>query len=179
MITHSSEFARKLAKPVKHKLNVLNNCIELADKLVEIGENELARELVVNGFTHDLSKFEDEEFEILADPTACPEQLRQVSKKHAKRKRNKHHPDSDFWGGSIHRMTRLYVAEMVCDWKARSNEFGSSLREWIDGPAAERFKFTKEDPIYKEIMFFVDLLCDKPFASLGDVNAATAEAKTV
>jgi hypothetical protein len=61
-------------------------------------------------------------------------------------------------------MPRLAVAELVCDWKARSEEFGSSLRDYVKERATKRWKFCEKDLIYKTIMEFVDLLCEKPFS---------------
>jgi hypothetical protein len=55
---------------------------------------------------------------------------------------------------------------MVCDWKARSEEFGSSLKDYIDELATKRWNFSKDDRTYKEIMSFVDLLCEKPFEQI-------------
>jgi hypothetical protein len=79
-------------------------------------------------------------------------------------KTNLHHPE--YWG-DIKLMPRLYLCEMVCDWKARSEEFGTNLREWILEQATLKFNFTKEDKVYGEIMDFVDLLCPKPFENLS------------
>jgi hypothetical protein len=55
---------------------------------------------------------------------------------------------------------------MAADWKARSEEFGTDLRNWIDEQATKRFGFSKDDEIYKEIMKYVDLLCQKPFSQI-------------
>ena len=68
-------------------------------------------------------------------------------------------------------MPRIYLAEMVCDWKARSEEFGSSLRDWITNSACKRFGFTDKDPVYKAIFEFVDLLCQKPFEAITEIKA--------
>jgi hypothetical protein len=76
---------------------------------------------------------------------------------------NEHHPEH--WQG-IKNMPSVFVAEMVADWKARSEEFGTSLREWIDEAATKRFGFTKEDDIYKEIIKYVDMLCQKSFEQI-------------
>ena len=55
---------------------------------------------------------------------------------------------------------------MVCDWKARSEEFGSSLKDYINEYATKRWNFAIDDRTHKEIMTFVDLLCDKPFEQI-------------
>ena len=63
-------------------------------------------------------------------------------------------------------MPDVYIAEMVCDVKARSEEFGTDLRKWIDEEATKRYKFTMEDKVYKDLMRFVNLLCQTPFGDL-------------
>ena len=63
-------------------------------------------------------------------------------------------------------MSRLALAEMVCDVVARSSEFGTSVFEWIDTVATKKYKFKKNDEIHKQIMFFLELLLDKPFTAL-------------
>jgi hypothetical protein len=45
----------------------------------------------------------------------------------------------EYWGG-VANMPEIAVAEMVCDWYARSQEFGTGLREWITTQAIERFQ---------------------------------------
>ena len=55
---------------------------------------------------------------------------------------------------------------MICDWKSRSEEFGTDLRKWIDESATKRYKFTNEDLVYKKIMYFVDMICEKPFVNV-------------
>lgn len=43
---------------------------------------------------------------------------------------NRHHVE--FHGGDGSKMTKIDIAEMVCDWAAMSQELGTSLREWSD-----------------------------------------------
>ena len=59
-------------------------------------------------------------------------------------------------------MSREQIAEMVCDWSARSKERGTDLRVWIKEDATERFGFNLQSKCYKDIKFFVDLLLDPP-----------------
>ena len=72
---------------------------------------------------------------------------------------NAHHPEA--WGG-IDKMPDVCLAEMVCDWKGRSEERGTSLHDWI-GTAKVRFKIP--EPAMARIMDFVNLLCAKPFVA--------------
>jgi hypothetical protein len=62
-------------------------------------------------------------------------------------------------------MPRVYVAEMVCDWKARASEFGTSLQKWIE-ESLKRYGYTSKDPVYAQIQEFVELLCDPAFSNL-------------
>ena len=68
-----------------------------------------------------------------------------------------HHPES--WDG-IKNMPQVYIAEMVCDWKARSSELGTNLREWINEKATKRWGFTARDKVYRDIDRFVNLLLE-------------------
>jgi len=55
---------------------------------------------------------------------------------------------------------------MVCDVKSRSEEFGTDLRNWIDEVATKKYNFTKEDDVYKEIIKYVNLVCQNPFEEI-------------
>ena len=150
----------------RHMRNVEDNCLILGEKLIERGELELGHDLIANGFIHDASKFHGIEFEYMAPGTTINEETAKLKMKMAvshHRKINPHHPE--YWG-DIQKMPRVYIAEMVCDWKARSEEFGSSLKDYINEYATKRWNFAVDDRTYKEIMGFVDLLCDKPFEQI-------------
>jgi hypothetical protein len=76
---------------------------------------------------------------------------------------NPHHPE--YWSGGIDTMPRLYKAEMVCDWHARSSEFGTDLREWAKGKAVRKYKMNHSGRTYKEIKELLDLLLERKFTS--------------
>jgi hypothetical protein len=65
-------------------------------------------------------------------------------------KTNKHHPES--WL-NINNMPNYYLAEMVCDWCAMSQEKGNSLKGWADSKVGSKWKFNPEQTkfIYKMI----------------------------
>lgn len=153
----------KLEALIRHVRNVHDNCILLGKKLMENGEFDLGKMLIVNGFEHDLSKFDGIEWDYLWDDNSDNETLALAVKTHNKSRRNRHHPEC--WGG-IKKMPRVYLAELVCDWKARASEKGTSLHDWINGDAMERFGYTKTDEVYDQIMYFANILCDKPFKKL-------------
>ncbi len=150
----------------RHIRHVEDNCFLLGERLILSGEVDLGRRLIANGCIHDASKFVGIEWENMAPGTNWNEESAKLKLKLAvdhHGKTNPHHPEA--WQG-IKNMPRLYVGELVCDWKARSEEFGTSLRDYINEQATKRFSFTEEDQVYKEIMGFVDMLCEKPFERL-------------
>lgn len=109
---------------------------------------------------HDNSKFRGGEWEYLNDVTknSKPELFDAIVKEHCES--NPHHPE--YWG-NIQSMPTVYLAEMVCDWKARSDEFGTDLRIWVKESAAKRWSFSLQGRVYREIKEFLDLLLDKKF----------------
>lgn len=149
----------------RHIRNVEDNCLLLGERLIESGEIDLGHKLIANGYIHDASKFHGIEWEqmVPGEPDASEAKMKLKLAVQHHNKTNPHHPEH--WG-SIQLMPRLFRAEMVADWKARSEEFGTSLRDWIDDQATKRFAFSKGDEVYEELMEFVNLLCAKPFESL-------------
>ena len=145
---------------LRHISNVREKCDILGEKLIEQGEESLGHRLMANGRTHDNSKFYGIEWKYLHSDVADdnPRLFKEAMNHHTSI--NKHHPE--YWW-AIQNMPRLYVAEMVCDWVGRSNEFGNDLRGWIKDKATKKFKMTVQSSIYKEIKEFVDLLLDPKF----------------
>ena len=151
----------KIDDIIRHIEHVRDNCMLLGERLINNGQNDMGRLLIANGFIHDNSKFYGVEWDYLNDETNNPELLRIAVSQH--NRTNKHHPES--WGG-IERMPSLYTAEMVCDWKARSSEFGTSLQDWIQEGASVKFGYLIDSEVYRKIMYYTELLCDKPFKSV-------------
>lgn len=157
---------RKVKGIVGHIRNVQDNCLALGEKLMANGEIELGREIIARAFRHDNSKFYGIEWDNMAPGVEITDGGAKLKLKLAVNHHNQtnpHHPE--YWG-SIHQMPRVAVGEMVADWKARSEEFGSSLRDWIRDAATKRFGFTEKDPVYTLVMSYVDLICEKPFTEI-------------
>jgi hypothetical protein len=157
----------KITHLTRHIRNVEDNCVLLGNKLIESGEIELGKQLISNGFVHDASKFSGIEFEFLTVGAPIEEENAKLKLKlaiHHHQCTNSHHPES--WAAGIHDMPDVYLAEMACDWKSRSEEFGTNLREWVDDFATVKWGFSKTDEVYKKITRFVDLLCNKPFEEI-------------
>jgi hypothetical protein len=155
---------------VRHIKNVQDNRIFLGEKLIELGEIDLGKNLIANGLKHDSSKFYGIEYEILA-PFYATQAESDANTKKLKMKLavsqhntvNLHHPEA--WA-SIQHMPEVYIAEFCCDVKAWAQEFGMDLREWLDKYATKRWKFAKHDKVYAKIMKFVNLLCETPFVAI-------------
>jgi len=121
---------------VRHIDLVRGACLLLGKRLIGQGRVEFGRILIARGFEHDVSKFSSIEWDYLHAGQNVPrDQLDMAIRQHVRT--NSHHPE--YWGG-IENMPEIAVAEMVCDWYARSQEFGTGLREWITSEAVERFQ---------------------------------------
>lgn len=153
----------KIDALLRHIMNVQANTYLLGERLIRSGEFELGRALIANGLAHDNSKFGGIEWEHLQVNCENRQALNLAIGQH--NKTNKHHPEA--WAGGIKEMPRLFLAECICDWKARSSEFGSSLLDWIEGDgeytAMKRYGFSKQDEVYTNIMYFVNLLLEPIF----------------
>ena len=143
---------------VRHIGLVRDACLLLGRRLIERGRQDFGRQLVARGLVHDVSKFEGIEWEYLTKSTACPPGVWKWPSQH--HRGNDHHPE--FWGG-LDKMPEICVAEMVCDWYARSQEFGTNLRDWIRTNAARRYNIDLQSEQCRWINGFVEILLGKPF----------------
>lgn len=137
---------------------VQRNCKKLAERLILNGELEFGRKLIAHAYIHDNSKFYGLEFDFLTQRDD-KDKLFLAVRNH--QQLNAHHPEH--WG-SIHEMPRLYIAEMVCDWLARSQEFGTGVRDFVKIKAMPKYDFKEGDECYKQIEEFISLLCHNDFA---------------
>ena len=145
----------KIEVVLNHIQNVQRNCYKLGLKLIKDGQFELGRNLIANGQIHDNSKFKGIEFEQLFFGEAM---LTDVVKHHSST--NPHHPE--YWG-TIQAMPEVYLAEMTCDCTARAQEFGSDVREWFTQQATGKYGFKMDDAVGEKIIYFLNMLLEKPF----------------
>lgn len=156
--------SQKVDHLLEHIRHVQEGCFEMGRKFIEAGRLELGKQLIANSLKHDNSKFYGIEWDNL-DPSVDPnvEPNRKLKLNLAVQQHNHtnpHHPE--YWDG-ITNMPYVYLAEMVCDWKARSMEFGTSLHDWVDNGAAKRFGYQKASPIHFQLRELVTMICDRPF----------------
>jgi hypothetical protein len=162
----------RIRKLKRHIRNVQDAAELLGERLIENGEVELGRRLIANSLMHDNSKFHGFEWDHLEDDLLNP--LKVIAIQHHKQV-NPHHPE--YWS-DIKNVPPVYLAEMVCDWKARSTEFGTDLRKWIKETAFKKFGFTTSTAVYKQIKQYVDLLLDDKFKQITPAGPNTAPVVT-
>lgn len=155
------EDGKHLKSIIRHIQNVRESCLLLGERLIEAGRDELGLRLIANSYAHDQSKFYSIEWLYLRDEIkdTAPDKFQAALKHH--RETNPHHPE--YWQGGIEAMPEVYVAEMICDWKARANEFGTDLREWIKEHICTVYKLKPRSKQYIAIKKFVDMLLDEEF----------------
>lgn len=156
----------KIEGITRHIKNVQDNCSLMGKRLIENGEIDLGKMLIANGLQHDHSKLLGTEWDHMAPVKDAPEDPTKVKRNlsiNHHRETNQHHPE--YWG-HIKNMPQVAIAEMVCDWKARSEEFATALRDWINNVATKQWEFDEKDQIYKDIFRYVDLICEKPFETV-------------
>jgi hypothetical protein len=135
--------------------------ILLGKRLMAQGRPDFGRLLIARAHEHDNSKFFGVEWEFLHRPkgTVPDEDLRRAIKQH--QNTNRHHPE---YHGGFDKMDEIDVAEFVCDVYARSTEFGTSVRDWINTKAVERYKIDTDGDRYRWLQAFLKLLLDEPFS---------------
>jgi hypothetical protein len=153
-------FEEHVADLKAHIGRVQANAADLAMKLADQGKTEFARILLAHAHVHDASKWHGIEWEVLhTGPDVDTALLRKAVEQH--QKVNLHHPEA--WG-HLSEMAPVYVAEMVCDWLARSQEMATDLRHWVRVTASQRFEFDRAAKQAAEVADFLDLLLPKKFA---------------
>lgn len=144
---------------IRHIDLVRSACLLLGKKHIKEGQIEFGRLIIAKGFEHDVSKFYGIEWDYMhTGPDADKEKLALAVHQHVRT--NQHHPE--YYGG-IDKMPPLSIAEMVCDWYARSQEFGTSLKEWITTTAISRFNIDTESEQFKLINKYVNMLLESSF----------------
>ena len=173
-----SDFNHKHLESVLRHIELVQSATQLLGKrLIESGEQEFGLSLIANGLKHDQSKFKGIEWDFLVVVTPDDETPEAKAKREdllaiAWRQHvetNEHHPE--YWGeNGINEMPRIFVAEMVCDWYARSQEQATGLRSHIKEKSAKRFGMSLKGKTYKQVKLFVDMLLDPEFKPIKPVT---------
>lgn len=133
----------------------------MAKRLMKQGRKDFAQLLLARVYQHDVSKFYGIEWSFLhVGPGVDKEMLKYAVEQH--QATNSHHPE---YHGGMEFMNEHDVAEMVCDWYARAQEFGTDLRKWIAESAIDRYKISIHSHVYEWIKQYVDMLLQSSFSS--------------
>jgi hypothetical protein len=144
---------------VRHVNLVRESGVLLGRRLMSLGHKEFGRILIGNVYVHDASKFSGIEWDYLHAGKDVPKECLDLAvKQHVHT--NSHHPE--FWGG-FENTPKIAIYEMTCDWYARSQEFGTCLRDWIRDVAVARFRIKKGSDQQLWLTEAVDLLLEDSF----------------
>lgn len=144
-----------------HISTVRSAGVRLGKRLMAAGRLDFGRLVIATTDKHDNTKFFGIEWEFMHRPkgTVNKFDLDRAIRQH--QLTNRHHPE--FHGG-FDCMDELDVAEFVCDVYARSTEFGTNVREWIEEKAVARYSIDVNGQRYAWLQTFLNLLLDEPFA---------------
>lgn len=132
-----------------HKKLVLDNCLLVGKYLIGRGDVDLGVKLMRRGCEHDNSKFNCEEFKRLASILKSRKCFKDANSKLSMHeveaiechwRNNRHHPE---YYKNIEDMGELDILEMVCDWYARSKQYGTDFLEFVEVRQKNRFGFSK------------------------------------
>lgn len=132
-----------------HKKLVMDNCLLMFNYLTEHDKLQLGIDILKRGAVHDNSKYNADEFKSLAsilDSKKCfTDADSMLSEREIKAieqhwKKNRHHPE---YFEDKSEMTELDMIEMVCDWFARSIQYGTDFLPFVKERQKNRFKFKK------------------------------------
>lgn len=157
---------KKINNLRRHISKVQDAAQILAERLIENGYSYLARKIVANSMTHDISKFRGIEWEYLVKVDGQEESkgdnLKLAIHQHVTS--NDHHPEC--WG-SIDGMSQEAMADMVCDLHARASEAGTDLRSYVKEVFCKKHNITTKGKAYKRMKKFIDLLLDVPLKPIN------------
>lgn len=162
-ITYMTDYERMFQDTFIHKSYVEKTTRKLADYLFSIGAENHAKELIERGKIHDLSKItcEDElrALSMIINDKSCLKDannsLSQLKKDSIKLhwKHNSHHPEHY---KNCADMKKIDIMEMVCDWYARSLQYGTNFLEYVKTAQEKRLKFP--DWMFAEIWHYCEIL---------------------
>ena len=147
---------------ITHKKLVLDNCLMVAEHLIGKGRIELGTQLLKRGCEHDNSKFDPEEFrkmsQILKSRKCFTDAKTKLSTEEINAIKyhwdhNRHHPE---FFESSDEMTELDIIEMVCDWFARSLQYGTDFIPFVQERQENRFQFSEKQ--FTKIMKYCVLI---------------------
>ena len=146
-----------------HKEYVMTVCTKFSKYLQDQGLQDDADELMKRAIVHDNSKIlNKDEFRALTNIVYDRSSLKSANSQLSMFRQdsielhwrhNSHHPEHY---DNYDNMSHIDRLEMVCDWMARSLQYGSNLIEFVEIRQNERFHFSKA--MYDEIIHYCEIL---------------------
>lgn len=162
-VSYMTDYEKMFQDTFIHKKYVKVACKKLSDYLENIGAKEHAKKLMEKAVSHDISKIScDDELRALSmiinDKTTLKDSKCSLSKLkedsiHLHWKHNRHHPE---FFETPEDMERIDMMEMVCDWYARSLQYGTNFLEFVKDKQETRFKFPTW--MFAEIWHYCEVL---------------------
>ena len=131
--SYIKEHINNVKKSFNYRVYAIKNALQLSnDEIMEL-KNKIMK--------HDESKYSEEEFEPYRQwfhPEPGEEKNKELFDKAWEHHYtvNDHHPE--YWKGKD--MSKVAIAEMICDWEAMSHKFGGNPLEYFE---KERYKKKK------------------------------------
>lgn len=157
-----NKILKQIKDTVIHKQLVLQSCYKMTEYLYSEDKKDLALSLMQRAANHDNSKFNKDELYNLAliddnnnsfiNPNSIlSDESQKLIELHWKN--NSHHPEhyEDY-----DEMSELDILEMVCDWHARSVEFGTDLLDFVQTRQENRFHFSEKQ--FKIIKYYCSII---------------------
>lgn len=147
---------------IEHKKYVLESSKRMSQHLYEKGDYELAKEILKRAFVHDDSKLDDDEMEKFLELKIKDKSFKNANSMlndYEKErisvhwKKNRHHPE---YFDNVEDMKEIDIIEMVCDWFARSMQYGTDIVEFAKTRQKNRFKFP--DYMFEKILYYCNIL---------------------
>ena len=162
MVNLEDKMIAHIRETLLHKSFVIKACLKMSDYLIQNNQSELAIALLKRANIHDNSKLVGPEVELLSSiygnqnafinpTTTLSDKEKEVIEKHWEN--NRHHPEHF---KNIDKMSELDIIEMVCDWYARSLQYGTDFLEFVTVRQDTRFHFPEE--MFKKIYRYCEIL---------------------
>ncbi len=147
---------------LNHKKFVIIAALKMCDYLIVEGKEDLAKGLIFRANIHDNSKLVEKEMSLMAslygtqstfeDPNKGLDDFQtEIIACHWSN--NRHHPEHFV---NKEEMTELDMIEMVCDWYARSLQYGTDFLNFVSVRQETRFKFSEKQ--FSKIWFYCVVL---------------------
>ena len=152
--SYIKEHINNVKKSFNYRVYALKHALQLTDDEI--------KELKDKVLHHDDSKYSEEEFEPYRQwfhTESGEEKNKEMFDKAWKHhyENNDHHPE--YWKGKD--MTKVAIAELICDWEAMSRKFGGNPLEYFEKEKMKKKKVMSEKTFNK---------VDQALHSIYDIN---------